>query len=76
MWFLEELEGLHDRYPAATSMYYAQLGEKDQALALLEKAYEKLDGEMHTLKVNPRWDPLRDDPRFQDLLRRMKFPEN
>ncbi|UCF79178.1 MAG: protein kinase [Candidatus Eiseniibacteriota bacterium] len=76
LWCLETYEGLQDRYPAVTSMYYAKLGETDKALALLEKAYEKHDMEMHTLKSNPYWDPLRDDPRFQDLLRRMNFPEN
>jgi len=76
MWCLERLEGQHDRYPAYTSMYYAQLGDKDKALDLLEKAFEKHDGEMHTLKINPHWDPLRDDPRFQDLVRRMNFPED
>ena len=40
-----------------------------------EKAYEKHDMELFRLKYNPRFDPIRDDPRFQDLLRRMNFPK-
>ena len=76
MWRLERLKGKYDRNPKATAIYYAQLGDKDQAFVWLEKAYEKHNGEMLLLKVHPSWDPLRDDPRFQDLLRRMNFPEN
>jgi tetratricopeptide (TPR) repeat protein len=75
-WHLERLRGQYDRQPAATAKYYAQLGDKDQAFAWLEKAYEKHDGPMFTLKVHPLYDPLRDDPRFKDLLRRMNFPED
>ena len=41
----------------------------------LEKAYREHDGQMYRLKAEPSWDPLRNDPRFQDLLRRMNFPE-
>jgi serine/threonine-protein kinase len=50
------------------------LGDKDQALAWLEKAYEDRTFFMVDLKVEPELDPLRSDPRFQDLLRRMNFP--
>jgi TolB-like protein/Flp pilus assembly protein TadD len=75
MWRLEGLKSQHNRYPAATAKYYAQLGDKDQAFAWLEKAYEKHDSPMFRLKIQPWWDPLRSDPRFQDLLRRMNFPE-
>nr|NIO56026.1 tetratricopeptide repeat protein [Candidatus Latescibacterota bacterium] len=76
MWHLESLKDQYDRYPQQTAGYYAQLGDKDQAFAWMEKAYEK-DGarKMFLLKVNPSWDPLRDDPRFADLLRRMNFPK-
>ncbi|UCF78357.1 MAG: protein kinase [Candidatus Eiseniibacteriota bacterium] len=78
-WRLERLgrlEGGYDRYPAYTAMYYGQLGEKDKAFAWLERAYEKHDAAMFRLKVDPPWDPLRDDPRFQDMLHRMNFPED
>jgi tetratricopeptide (TPR) repeat protein len=53
---------------------YAGLGEKDQALEWLEKAYTERDQGLAFLKVDPTLDPLRSDPRFQEILRRMKFP--
>jgi tetratricopeptide (TPR) repeat protein len=53
---------------------HAGLGEKDQAFEWLEKAYEARDQGLSFLKVDPTLDPLRSDPRFQDLLRRMNFP--
>ncbi len=54
---------------------YSRLGDKDQAFAWLEKAYEEHSGPLISLKVSPDYDPLRSDPRFQSLLRRMNFPE-
>ncbi len=66
----------YELYPGVTASYYAALGDKDQAFAFLEKALEAHDGYMPRLKVDPIWDPLRDDPRFRDLLRRMNFSEN
>jgi TolB-like protein/DNA-binding winged helix-turn-helix (wHTH) protein/Tfp pilus assembly protein PilF len=53
---------------------YAFLGDKDEALAWLEKAYENRSPGPVFLKVDPRLDSLRSDPRFQALLRRMNFP--
>ena len=50
---------------------YAQLGEKDEAFKWLEKAYEERSAMMVYLKVLPNLDPLRSDPRFADLLRRV-----
>jgi DNA-binding winged helix-turn-helix (wHTH) protein/TolB-like protein len=52
---------------------YAQLGEKDRAMELLERAYEKHSFWMPFLNVHPHLDPLRSDPRFHDLLRRIGF---
>ena len=49
------------------------LGNKDQALTWLEKAYEDRTFFMINLKIEPELDPLRSEPRFQDLLRRMNF---
>ena len=54
---------------------YAHAGEKDRALEWLEKAYQAREPGFVFVRVNPGWDSLRDDPRFQDLLRRMNFPE-
>jgi hypothetical protein len=47
------------------------LGDKRQALAWLEKAYENHDSQMVFLKSSPLFDPLRSDPRFQDSIRRV-----
>ena len=41
----------------------------------LERAFEARDPLLVIAKVDPRMDPLRSDPRFQDLLRRIGFPE-
>ncbi len=59
--------------PTLFAKCYGQLGKKDQAFEWLETAYEQRDGRLIFLKVLPAWDPLRDDPRFTDLLRRMNL---
>jgi tetratricopeptide (TPR) repeat protein len=56
------------------ALVHAGLGEKDQALERLERAAEVRDQGVVFLKVDPPLDPLRSDPRFQDLVRRMNFP--
>ena len=50
---------------------HAALGEKDEAFYWLEKAYQERSGQLYRLNVYPLADPLRDDPRFADLLRRI-----
>ncbi|MGB7926060.1 MAG: winged helix-turn-helix domain-containing protein [Pyrinomonadaceae bacterium] len=50
---------------------YAGLGENDRALTWLEKAYEERDYLLVMLRIDPRLDGLRADPRFTDLLRRV-----
>ncbi len=50
------------------------LGEKGRAFEWLEKAYEERDEDLVYIR-EPILDPLRSDPRFQSLLRRMNFPE-
>ena len=49
--------------------------QKEQAFEWLEKAYEERDDWFIGLKVSPMFDGLRSDPRFQDLLERMNFPD-
>ncbi len=53
---------------------YLTSGDKDHAFEYLEKAYRERSPVLFAIKVDPSWDPLRSDPRFQDLLRRMNFP--
>jgi hypothetical protein len=51
------------------------LGDKDRALAWLERAYEERDSIMIGLKTDPDYLPaFRSDPRFQDLMRRVGLP--
>jgi eukaryotic-like serine/threonine-protein kinase len=54
---------------------YAHLGENDRAFEQLERRYRERGFEMLTLKTNPDLDPLRPDPRFQDLVRRVGLPQ-
>jgi TolB-like protein/DNA-binding winged helix-turn-helix (wHTH) protein/Tfp pilus assembly protein PilF len=71
---LAELERLseHKYVPATdTALIYAGLGEKDRSFAWLEKAYQEHSFTLNNLKVEPRFDALRSDPRFADLLRRI-----
>ena len=43
-------------------------------MSWLQKGFDEYAGGMDKLKVDPDLDPLRSDPRFQELLRRMNFP--
>jgi tetratricopeptide (TPR) repeat protein len=53
---------------------YAALGERDRAFDWLERAYAARENEIETIGAVPELDPLRDDPRFTSLLRRMRIP--
>jgi hypothetical protein len=60
--------------PYVLAVFYARAGENDQVLAPLEQAYQRRLPILAWVKVSREWDPLRSDPRFQDLLRRMNLP--
>jgi len=60
--------------PCVFAMVHAGLGEKDEAFEWLEKAYGSRDFILTLLQVEPMFDPLRDDPRYADLMRRVAFP--
>jgi TolB-like protein/Flp pilus assembly protein TadD/tRNA A-37 threonylcarbamoyl transferase component Bud32 len=75
---LDELRKLSkQRYvsPYDMAIAHAGLGEKDQVFAWLGKAMEDRDNWVVQLKVDPTFDSMRSDPRFQNLLRRMNFPQ-
>ncbi|HEV2490101.1 MAG TPA: winged helix-turn-helix domain-containing protein [Candidatus Acidoferrales bacterium] len=75
---LEELErAAKQQYvsPYFKAMIHAGSGENRKALDWLEKAVEEHDVWLIWLGREPRWDALRAEPRFRDILRRMKFPE-
>jgi len=60
--------------PGELAVLYAALNEREQAFAALEEAYVKRDLQLQYLSVDPAFDSLRDDPRFQDLVRRVGLP--
>ena len=73
---LDDLHRLAEkRYvlPYGFALIHVGLGEHDEALEWLDKAYEDRNSWMPFLQGEPRLDPLRSDPRFQDLLRRMNL---
>jgi eukaryotic-like serine/threonine-protein kinase len=57
--------------PYDTAVIYIGLGDKEQTLKYLDMAYADHSGWMFGLRVDPRFDPIRGDPRYQDILRRM-----
>jgi TolB-like protein/DNA-binding winged helix-turn-helix (wHTH) protein/Tfp pilus assembly protein PilF len=60
--------------PLKIAELYVLLGNNDQAFIWLEKAFQQETGDLIQLKVYPLWDPLRSDPRFADLVRRVGLP--
>jgi serine/threonine-protein kinase len=60
--------------PFCQALIYLGLGEHSKAIDWLEKAYEGRSQWLTWLKVEPLLDPLRPDPRFQALVKRMNFP--
>ena len=78
---LETLASLQEiskkRYVSAYqfAMIYLGLGETGKAVEWLEKAFEERSGFLPFLKVEPMLDPLRADSRFQDLLKKIGFPQ-
>ncbi|MCX6261620.1 MAG: tetratricopeptide repeat protein, partial [Bacteroidia bacterium] len=62
-------------WPTNIVFIYIGLGEKDKAFEWLEKTYKEHEAYLDLLQVEPMYDPLRSDPRFKDLLKKMNFPD-
>jgi DNA-binding winged helix-turn-helix (wHTH) protein/tetratricopeptide (TPR) repeat protein len=75
---IEELKGV-SRHRYVSGLFFAEaylgLGEKDQAIASLEQAYDERDQWMVFANSYPGLDGLHSEPRFQALIRRMNFPQ-
>jgi serine/threonine-protein kinase len=56
------------------ALVHAGLGDKEQAFAWLEKAFAERSHWLVWLRLDPRWKTLRGDPRFADLVGRLKYP--
>ncbi len=71
----ELLTASQSRYvsPYGIALIYNALGEHDETLAWLERGFEVRDHKMNLLKVDPKFNNLHGDPRFEDLLRRIGF---
>lgn len=54
---------------------YVALDNKDKAYQELDKAFESRDWEMHRLNVDTYWNPLRNEPRFKEMLKRLNLPQ-
>ena len=74
---VSELEGSETGAirPYNIARIYGTLGEKDRAFAWLEKAYASRQPFLYYLKAEPRFDSLRSDPRYHDLLKRINLPD-
>jgi tetratricopeptide (TPR) repeat protein len=60
--------------PIFIAMDYAMTGEKELAMLWINRAYKERSSWLTEIGVDPVWDNLRDDPRFQDLVRRVGLP--
>ena len=54
---------------------YADLGDKEQAFLWLSSAYQERDSGLVSLKTDFLFDPLRSDPRFAELVRKVGLPQ-
>ena len=61
--------------PVSLAIIYGALGRMDEAFEWMEMGFDVRDDYLMVLQVDPRLDSLRPDPRFRDLIRRMKLPE-
>ena len=75
---LAELERLGRRKfvtPYGIALVHAGLGHNDAALTYLNKAFDERSHWLVWLRLDPRWSKLRPDPRFAELMSRMRFPQ-
>ncbi|HWE24410.1 MAG TPA: hypothetical protein VG496_10800 [Myxococcales bacterium] len=70
---LDERARVEKTHPGILAALYGKLGEKDRAFAILDKAVTEQDFFVRELKVSPIWDPLRTDPRFAKMLKRVNL---
>ena len=70
---IRTIEDWKELNPQSRAGYYAWLGEKDLAIEWLTKAIDERYHGVGFANVDPRFDSIRDDPRFHDLMRRINL---
>lgn len=65
----------HDHVFYRLAAIYVALGDKNRAIDLIEKDYRQRSNWLNRLKVDPVMDPLRQEPRFKELMRKMNFQQ-
>jgi tetratricopeptide (TPR) repeat protein len=71
---LEEQSKTRYVSPYVLGLICVGLGKKGKAFDWLEEAYKQRDPDLPAIRLEPMFDPLRSDPRFRELLRRINFP--
>ena len=74
---LQEIEAMSKKTyvtPYAAALIYLGLGEKEQALSFLDRCLAERTNWLVWLLKDPRWDPMRSEPRFLDIVRKVGFP--
>ena len=72
---IEKNSSNQDYDPFSIAAGYSLLGEKDQAFVWLDRAIDARSGFMIPIKIDPVWDNIRSDPRFQEAVRRVRLPQ-
>ena len=65
----------HNGTATNIAFVYVLLGDKEKTFEWLEKAFQARDTELPRFRLGPTFEPIRDDPRYKDLLKRMNLPE-
>ena len=72
---IDEKSSSQDYDPFEVATAYSLLGNKDRAFVWLDKAVEARSNFVLSLNVDPTWDNIRSDPRFEELVRRIGLPQ-
>jgi TolB-like protein/Tfp pilus assembly protein PilF len=72
---LEQLSKESHVSPYTFAAIYSALGERDRAFIMLQRSIDENEAGQSFMKVDPAFDPLRSDPRFAELMRKVGFPQ-
>jgi hypothetical protein len=72
---LDQISGSRADRTASLLTAYSGTAQKERVLELLQKAYSEHSNAVVQIKVDPMYDPIRSDPRFEDFMRRLGFEQ-